>query len=68
MISLYSPEVLSGREREIRQKVEQERRLRAERTRDDPYGMDAEIVVLIERGRPEAACCDCQDERTRAAG
>ena len=44
------------------------RRRRAELDRHgDPYGMDAEIRVLIERV-PETACSDCEVELTRDAG
>ena len=52
----------------IRSRSENERRRRAELDRrGDPYGMDAEIRVLIERA-PEPACCDCEVEVTQEAG
>jgi hypothetical protein len=43
------------------------RRMSALGRHDDPYGMDAEIRVLIERA-PEPAGCDCDVELTREAG
>jgi len=52
----------------LRSRSENERRRRAELDRDgDPYGMDAEIRVLIERA-PEPACCDGEVELTQKAG
>jgi hypothetical protein len=68
MIPLHAQQVLSDLERDVRRRAEDERRLRTERTRDDPFGMDAEIRVLVERERLEAPCRECEDELTRAAG
>ena len=56
MLPLHTQQVLSDLERGVRRKAEHERRLRTERTRHDPYGMDAEIRVLVERGLKEAPC------------
>jgi hypothetical protein len=68
MLPLHTQQVLSDLERRVRRKAEDERRLRTERTRDDPFGMDAEIRVLVERGLQETPCCDLEDELTQAAG
>ena len=68
MIPLHSQQVLSDRERDLRHRAEQERRLRTERVRDDPFGMDAEIRVLVERASHASACCDCEADLTQAAG
>jgi hypothetical protein len=68
MIPQNALQTLRDREVEIRTRSEAERRRRAELGRhDDPYGMDAEIRVLIERA-PEPAGCDCDVELTREAG
>ena len=68
MLPMHTQEVLSDLETGVRRKAEHERRLRTERTRDDPFGMDAEIRVLVERGLHETPCCDREDELTQAAG
>ena len=68
MIPLHSQQVLNDREREISRNVEDERRLRQERMREDPYGMDAEIRVLVERGPQHLSSSDCEDELTQATG
>jgi hypothetical protein len=68
MIPQNALQTLRNREAEIRTRSERERRRRAEQDRhDDPYGMDAEIRVLIERA-PEPACCECEVEVTQEAG
>ncbi|HET7929514.1 MAG TPA: hypothetical protein VFM40_08185 [Actinomycetota bacterium] len=68
MIPPNALQTLRDREVEIRRRSEDERRRRAELDRHgDPYGMDAEIRVLIERSH-EPACCDCEAELTREAG
>ena len=68
MIPQNALQTLRDREVEIRTRSEDARRRRAELGRhDDPYGMDAEIRVLIERA-PEPAGCDCDVELTREAG
>ena len=68
MIPQNALQTLRDREVDIRSRSEKERRRRAELDRDcDPYGMDAEIRVLIERA-PEPACCDCEVEVTQEAG
>jgi hypothetical protein len=60
MIPQNALQTLRDREVEIRSRSENERRRRAELDRDgDPYGMDAEIRVLIERA-PEPACCEAR--------
>ena len=66
MLPLHTQQVLSDLERGLRRKAEHERR-RSERTRHDPFGMDAEIRVLVERGQ-EAPWSECEDELSRAAG
>ena len=67
MIPQNALQTLRDREVEIRNGSENERRRRAELDRHgDPYGMDAEIRVLIERAEP--ACCDFDVELTREAG
>ena len=68
MIPQNALQTLRDREVEIRSRSENERRRRAELDRHgDPYGMDAEIRVLIERV-PETPCSDCEVELTRDAG
>ena len=68
MIPPNALQTLRDREVEIRSRSENERRRRAELDRHgDPYGMDAEIRVLIERA-PEPASCDCEVEVTQEAG
>jgi hypothetical protein len=68
MLPLHTQQVLSDLERDLRRKAEHQRRLRTERTRDDQFGMDAEIRVLVERGLQEAPCSECEDELSHAAG
>ena len=68
MLPMHTQQVLSDLERGVRRKAEHARRLRSERTRDDPFGMDAEIRVLVERGLKEAPCSECEDELSQAAG
>ena len=68
MLPLHTQQVLSDLERGVRRKAEHERRLRTEHTRHDPFGMDAEIRVLVERGQQEAPWSECEDELSRAAG
>lgn len=68
MIPQNALQTLRDREVEIRNRSEDERRRRAELGRHgDPYGMDAEIRVLIERAH-EPAGCDCDVELTQEAG
>jgi hypothetical protein len=68
MIPQNALQTLRDREVEIRSGSEKERRRRAELDRHgDPYGMDAEIRVLIERA-PEPACCESEEELTQEAG
>ncbi len=68
MIPQNALQTLRDREVEIRRRSENERRRRAELDRHgDPYAMDAEIRVLIERA-PEPACCDCEVELSKEAG
>lgn len=68
MLPMHTQQVLSDLERGVRRKAEHARRLRSERTRDDPFGMDAEIRVLVDRGLQEAPCSECEDELSQAAG
>jgi hypothetical protein len=68
MLPLHTQQVLSDLERGVRRKAEHERRLRTERTSHDPYGMDGEIRVLVERGLKEAPRLECEDELSQAAG
>jgi hypothetical protein len=68
MIPQNALQTLRDREVEIRSRSENERRRRAELDRrGDPYGMDAEIRVLIERA-PEQACSYCEVELTQEVG
>ena len=68
MIPQNALQALRDREVEIRSRSENERRRRAELDRNgDPYGMDAEIRVLIERA-PEPPCCEGEVELTQEAG
>ena len=68
MIPQNALQTLRDREVEIRSRSEDERRRRAELDRHgDPYGMDAEIRVLIERSH-EPTGCDCDVELTQEAG
>jgi hypothetical protein len=68
MIPQNALQTLRDREVEIRSRSENERCRRAELDRHgDPYGMDAEIRVLIERA-PEPACSGCEVELTQEAG
>ena len=68
MIPQNALQTLRDREVEIHSRSENERRRRAELDRHgDPYGMDAEIRVLIERAS-EPACSDCEVELTQEAG
>jgi hypothetical protein len=68
MIPQNALQTLRDREVEIRSRSENERRRRAELDRyGDPYAMDAEIRVLIER-TPEPTSCDCEVELTQEAG
>ena len=68
MIPQNALQTLRDREVEIRSRSENERRRRTELDRDgDPYGMDAEIRVLIERAQ-EPACCEGEVELTQEAG
>ncbi len=67
MIPQNALQTLRDREVEIRSRSENERRRRAELDRHgDPFGMDAEIRILIERAEP--ACCDGEVRLTREAG
>ena len=68
MLPLHTQQVLSDLERGVRRKAEHERRLRTERTRHDPYGMEAEIRLLVERGLQEAPCSECETSSARLAG
>jgi len=66
MLPLHTQQVLSDLERGVRRRAEHERRVRTYRTRDDPFGMDAEIRVLVERALQEAPCFECEDELSPA--
>jgi hypothetical protein len=68
MLPLHTQEFLRDRERELRRRTDDERRRRAARDRDDPWGIDAEIRLLVEREVRERPCFECEDELTRAAG
>jgi hypothetical protein len=68
MIPQNALQTMRDREVEIRSRSENERRRRTELDRDgDPYGMDAEIRVLIERAAGPA-CCEGEVELTQEAG
>jgi hypothetical protein len=68
MLPLHTQQFLSDLERGLRRKAELERRLRTERSRHDPYGMDAEIRLLVERGLQGAPCSECEDELSQVGG
>jgi hypothetical protein len=68
MFTPHSQHLLNDREETLRRRAEDERRVRAERDRGDPYAMDAEIRVLIERTATEPACECAVEELERAAG
>ena len=68
MLPLHTQQVLSDLERGVRRKAEHERRRRTEHTRHDPFGMDAEIRELVERGLQEAPCSECEVELSQPAG
>jgi hypothetical protein len=68
MFTPHSQHLLNDREETLRRRAEDERKVRAERDRDDPDAMDAEIRLLIERTAAEPACECCEEEFEEAAG
>jgi hypothetical protein len=75
MFPMHTQDNLRDREREIRRSAEKRRRVKAERERDRPQDLDAEIRALMahaERTEPDHACAECvadaPDELTRRAG
>jgi hypothetical protein len=75
MFPMHTQDNLRDHERGLRRGAEERRRLVAERERDRPLDLDAEIRALIahaERAEPHHACAECaaeaSDELTRRAG
>jgi len=69
MFPMHTQDTFRDHERELRRGAEHRRRHVAERERDRPIDMDAEIRALIERAEPHVACADCApEELTRRAG
>jgi hypothetical protein len=75
MFPMHTQDNLRDHEREVRRGAENRRRLQAERERDRPVDLDAEIRALMahaERTEPHHACAECAaevtDELTRRAG
>lgn len=75
MFPMHTQDNLRDREREVRRGAEKRRRLEAERERDRPPDLDAEIRALTahaERAEPHHACAKCageaSDELGRRAG
>ena len=72
MFPMHTHDNLRDHERELRRGAEDRRRHLAERERDRPLDMDAEIRALIERAEPHVACAECAEETaeelTRRAG
>lgn len=63
---LFGYEALRDRERELRQRADDRRRVVAARERTRPVDLDAEIRTLIEREPLHVTCPDCVNELTRA--
>jgi hypothetical protein len=75
MFPMHTQDNLRDHEREVRRGAEKRRRLVAERERDRPLDLDAEIRALMaqaERTEPHLGCAECAaeaaDELTRRAG
>lgn len=75
MFPMHTQDNLRDHERGLRRGAENRRRLEAERERDRPIDLDAEIRALMartERAEPHHACAECaaevSDELTRRAG
>ena len=75
MFPMHTQDNLRDHERGLRRGAEKRRRLVAERERDRPLDLDAEIralMALAERAEPHHACAECaaeaSDELTRRAG
>jgi hypothetical protein len=75
MFPMHTQDNLRDQERELRGGAERRRRVQAERERDRPVDLDAEIRALMahaERVEPHHACAECaaeaSDELTRRAG
>jgi hypothetical protein len=75
MFPMHTQDNLRDHEREVRRGAERRRRLVAERERDRPLDLDAEIRALMahaERMEPHLGCAECTaeaaDELTRRAG
>jgi hypothetical protein len=75
MFPMHTQDNLRDHERGLRRGAEKRRRLEAERERDRPLDLDAEIRALMtsaERAEPHHACAECageaSDELTRRAG
>ena len=69
MFPMHTHDNLRDHERDLRRGAEDRRRHLAERERDRPLDMDAEIRALIDRAEPHVACAECaEEELTRRAG
>jgi len=75
MFPMHTQDNLRDHERGLRRGAEERRRLEAERERDRPLDLDAEIRALMARaesGEQHHACAECaaeaSDELTRRAG
>ena len=69
MFPMHTQDNLRDHERELRRAAETRRRHVAERERDRPLDIDAEIRALIDRTQAHAACSECAgEELTRRAG
>jgi hypothetical protein len=67
MFPMHTQDNLRDHERELRHGAERRRRVRAERERDRPFDLDAEIRALMahaERAEPHHACAECAAEAT----
>ena len=67
MFPMHTQDNLRDHEREVRRGAEKRRRLEAERQRDRPLDLDAEIRALMahaERTEPHRACAECAAEAT----
>jgi hypothetical protein len=75
MFPMHTQDNLRDHERDVRLGAEKRRRVNAERERDRPIDLDAEIRALMahaERTQPHLGCAECAgelaDESARRAG
>jgi hypothetical protein len=67
MFPMHTQDNLRDHEREVRHGAEERRSVRAERERDRPFDLDAEIRALMahaERAESRHACAECAAEAT----